>query len=161
VIELFAFLRVGADVDRIVMLPITEENSDVAVQDKALSEVIENLNNFKVTEADCYAADKDHLLGAIETGFDSLEDFNQACSSALVQSAKRSDYREKLRRQKLNQDNITELNTDPTQFQGPVGQKSDANDASPQPKLSKAKTMGSKIMNSMKFQTASDDELAA
>jgi hypothetical protein len=49
-----------------------------------MQQLRENFSHFRVQAADCYSADKPLLLGAIETGFASLDDFNQLCSAAMV-----------------------------------------------------------------------------
>mmetsp|Transcript_45867 Transcript_45867/g.135560 ORF Transcript_45867/g.135560 Transcript_45867/m.135560 type:complete len:176 (+) Transcript_45867:964-1491(+) len=163
VIELFAFLCVGADVDRITLLPI--HAGDAAAREKASNDVVAAFKKFQVADSDCYAADKDHLLGAVESGFDSLEDFNKACSSALVNAAKRTEYREQLR-QGTRQGRAAEGDGDSFEagdtslFKGKTGQKSDADGAGGKP-MQKSKTMGVKLIESMKFKATSDDELAA
>ena len=60
----------------------TEDREDGA--DSAIERLRAAFAAFRVEEADCYSSDKGVLLGAIETGFASLEDFNNLCSGAMV-----------------------------------------------------------------------------
>jgi len=91
IIELFSFLQVHANVQNITVLtlvdatdksaPSTEEIE--AAEERALSA----FKRFDVRLADCFATDRDRLLGVVETAFASLDAFNERCRDCLVSAA--------------------------------------------------------------------------
>jgi len=77
---------VGAEQSRVHVRPMLGAEAQLESNGEALhmQQLRENFSHFRVQAADCYSADKPLLLGAIETGFASLDDFNQLCSAAMV-----------------------------------------------------------------------------
>jgi len=94
-IEAFTFLRMGADPERIRILPLTAEDANEEEITAAEQDVRLWFEKFDIRKAQCYAADRDRLLGAIETGFDTLDEFNVACSGAMVTANTREILRRK------------------------------------------------------------------
>ena len=86
VIEIFTFLRMGADLERVVLRPMLDagELESDSTQSIHLAELKTQFEAFRVQEADCYSSDRSILLGAIETGFHSIDEFNALCSRAMV-----------------------------------------------------------------------------
>jgi len=107
-IETFTFLCMGGDPSRLcVLLPDSREGGGAHSRSPSpshrLSEpsgegsksrgrrrerLAKRFVDLDVGAANCYEADRDRLLGAIESGFDSLDEFNAACSSALLAAAR-------------------------------------------------------------------------
>jgi len=81
-VEVFTFLRIGALVDRMSIWPLVEPGQ---TSSEARSAARDRFIAFDIADAQCYAADRDHLLEKIESGFDALERFNNICSQALIQ----------------------------------------------------------------------------
>jgi len=118
VIELFTFLKMGGSMDRLNVIPISEE--DIQVGDarrrssrgkrlfseddgafKAtfhvgkvggdLALIRKQFKTFDAKKAKCFKLeDRERLLSVIETGFGSLDDFNMLVSSLFDQSEVRS-----------------------------------------------------------------------
>lgn len=93
VMEIYTFLRMGGTVERIHVLPAEDHASatdmeapppkesapeGTASQDAALRTVLRRFEEFDVEAAECtMEKDKEHLLGVIEQGFGSFENFNE------------------------------------------------------------------------------------
>ena len=84
IIELFTFLRVGGNANAIVFLPLYGRDSATNSSSEADSDMCNSMKEFDVREAYCYDADRDILLGAIESGYSSLDRFNDEISKALA-----------------------------------------------------------------------------
>ena len=100
-VEIYTFLRMGGTVERIHDLPAEQEHlpSDLespplkdgapegtAAQDAALASVLKRFEEFDVSTAECTVEkDKEHLLGVIEQGFGSFENFNELVRRTFVQ----------------------------------------------------------------------------
>ena len=86
VMEIFTFLRIGAQ-KRIIVLPLVPDanptDEQVAV---ATDEVRQLFGAFDASTAQCYASDRDPLLGAIETGFESVDQFSVICRTELLKA---------------------------------------------------------------------------
>jgi hypothetical protein len=68
VLECFTFLKMGGDVDRIIMMPIGGYDD---------GDLLKGFLTFDARHADCFKPDeREHLLGVIESGFSSFENFN-------------------------------------------------------------------------------------
>jgi hypothetical protein len=90
IIEAFTFLRVGADPSRIKVIPLGLMSSRASGDaTSATDRVRDAFAAFDIRDAQCYAADRDRLLGAIESAFDNLDEFNKVCSTTLVAAADR------------------------------------------------------------------------
>lgn len=90
----------GAALDRVHILPLEDEKDvekDIVdhscASDKAsfASEIAYNrtrkaFKELRVQNAECFSADKQILFGAIETGFSSLEEFNQVLTASLLRA---------------------------------------------------------------------------
>lgn len=50
-----------------------------------VQELAAAVRKFDVAVAECFAADRDHLLGAIETGYVSLTSFNEVFAQLMGQ----------------------------------------------------------------------------
>ena len=84
--ELFTFLRIGASVERMVILPLAEDDQSEA---DAYSVASLRCLQFDVNECECFdLRDREHLLAKIESGFDDLSNFNRICAQALVHRLK-------------------------------------------------------------------------
>jgi hypothetical protein len=78
---------VGAELSRVHVRPMLSADALESNDDsEQIEHIREGFRTFRVQAADCYCADKPLLLGAIETGFASLEEFNQLCSKAMVRA---------------------------------------------------------------------------
>ena len=92
VIELFCFLRVGGDANAIVFLPLNGRDSvhltDWSIEESQAAEedteMRKSLQDFEVQNAHCYDADRDMLLSAIESGYSTLDHFNNDMRKALM-----------------------------------------------------------------------------
>ena len=91
IIELFTFLRVGGNANAIVFLPLYRKNSATnsssecqAANLQADSDMCNSMKEFDVRKAYCYDADRDLLLGAIESGYSTLDRFNGEMRKALA-----------------------------------------------------------------------------
>ena len=101
VIEAFTFLRVGADIERIKVLPLVVGSTSLTPPDDeqlgaAMDAARTAFLTFDVRRAQCYAADQNHLLAAVESGFESLDEFNRVCSHAMVSSLAQAEERANL-----------------------------------------------------------------
>ena len=104
--EIYTFLRMGGTVDRISVLPASEdmlkskegdgekpaEKADAPVPTErmtaALAEVLRRFEAFDVNNANCTNdKDKEHLLGVIEQGFGSFDAFNELVRHTFVDAA--------------------------------------------------------------------------
>ena len=101
VMEIYTFLRMGGTVERIHVLPAEEAASatdleapplkvsapeGTASQDAALRTVLRRFEEFDVEEAECTVVrDKEHLLGVIEQGFGSFDNFNELVRRTFVE----------------------------------------------------------------------------
>ena len=92
--EIYTFLRMGGTVERIHVLPAEDHASATTwrrrhqrsrhlkdgISDAALDE--RRFEEFDVEAAECtMEKDKEHLLGVIEQGFGSFENFNELCAA--------------------------------------------------------------------------------
>jgi hypothetical protein len=70
------------------VLPLVPNEAPTPSEQAAAQEACQQrLASLDVRKASCYAADEDRLRGAIESGFETLENFNEAASLALLDSA--------------------------------------------------------------------------
>ena len=109
VIELFTFLRVGRNTNSIVFLPLQGRllkrgvSSDLFGQTNWSGEECQaaeddqdlwsSVNEFDVRETKCYAADRDLLLGAIESGYSTLDHFNVEMRKVLAAAVRTAHFR--------------------------------------------------------------------
>lgn len=84
-IELFTFLKVGANVDRMTILLLSEHGGSKANTNEARTAATDMLSTFDVRNATCYADDREMLLTVLESGFSDLSQFNEITSQALSQ----------------------------------------------------------------------------
>ena len=61
------------------------------------------LQTFDVTEANCFADDRDHLLASLESGFSDLERFNSITSQALLHALDRRGGRSTTSSERISQ----------------------------------------------------------
>ena len=99
IIELFTFLRVGGNANAIVFLPLYGKNSATnsssecqAANLQADSDMCNSMKEFDVRKAYCYDADRDLLLGAIESGYSTLDRFNDEMRKALAVALRTARY---------------------------------------------------------------------
>ena len=91
-LQVFTFLAIGSDHRRLRVVPLTPV-ADPTEPDLALAHMLtkRSCKRLDVKTADCYAADKDRLLGAIESGFASIDQFNTVCQTALTSALERQE----------------------------------------------------------------------
>mmetsp|Transcript_115241 Transcript_115241/g.325651 ORF Transcript_115241/g.325651 Transcript_115241/m.325651 type:complete len:526 (+) Transcript_115241:104-1681(+) len=80
-IELFTFLRMGGELERIIVIPIDANGSTETVSESIMQE----FKTFDAKKAMCfYEKDRQHLLSVIEAGFGNFDVFNEIVRHALV-----------------------------------------------------------------------------
>ena len=96
--EIFTFVCTGASLDRIMVMPITDDGQHDA-DDAELSSnkstqiphVTKMLKSFDSSTAQCFKKeDREHLLGVIEAAFGSLDAFNGVARQALKEGRRAS-----------------------------------------------------------------------
>ena len=94
IIEVFTFLRMGADLSRVQVEPMLaaacaadpEGGSAASTAAAELARIRTCFEGLRVQEAECYSSDRAILWAAIETGFASLDAFNQLCSVSMLRA---------------------------------------------------------------------------
>ena len=84
--EIFTFLRLGATSNRLELIPIADDAAHVAASDapseasgdsELLGHALDRFRSFDVGRSKCFdEAQRQHLLGCIESGFGSFDVFN-------------------------------------------------------------------------------------
>mmetsp|Transcript_40389 Transcript_40389/g.98001 ORF Transcript_40389/g.98001 Transcript_40389/m.98001 type:complete len:566 (+) Transcript_40389:81-1778(+) len=89
VLEIFAFLKMGASLNRVIFLDIDEETGDAFERGDRKLDLCAKFATFDVTRSQCRTeSDTQKLLAVIETGFGSLRAFNKAFIALLGESLK-------------------------------------------------------------------------
>merc|ERR1719198_555362 len=84
--EVFTFLYMGGELDKIIFLPMTNESEDASLagrskklDDSCMSATMEAFACFDAKNAQCFKPeDKNELLGVIESGMGSIAAFNKS-----------------------------------------------------------------------------------
>ena len=78
-----------ANVERMTLMPLTDLPKTAKRIEEAEQAARAVLQTFDVTEANCFADDRDHLLASLESGFSDLDQFNSITSQALLHALDR------------------------------------------------------------------------
>lgn len=82
-IELFTFLKVGANVDRMTILLLCKDGQSSMLMNEARTAATSMISEFDVRKATCFSDDREMLLTVLESGFCDLSKFNEIISRAL------------------------------------------------------------------------------
>jgi len=88
VIEIFTFLRMGGCLERLALMPI---GSATESPEEAEVSVLRRFETFDAASAKCFnEAERQHLLAGLETGFGSLQQFNNLIANVFAHARSRA-----------------------------------------------------------------------
>jgi len=83
IVELFTFVHMGFDVDRIKFRPLSSDG--YIGEEEGCSEVLRNLSDFDASRCECYNSDdKEALHNAIYAVFGDMQNFNEEMLKVLL-----------------------------------------------------------------------------
>merc|ERR1712176_277566 len=75
ILEIFTFVHMGGDVDRILLVPLIREGFECEDEES----IMHAFKNFNARDCECFDAnDKERMLNIIHTAFGDMEGFNEA-----------------------------------------------------------------------------------